>query len=298
MAILRTATVNGLTLEMWMEEVKPTHEPHATITAGPNMKVLGGGALVRQTVPAEPAPTLGVAAGTVDAPDLSRSGGPPHMVEPEPWLTGNVLVHVQPGTAPNEWTAAATDHGLGGDAGLIAMAVFADVPDDVYRMERETSHSDPHRSMVEAELPPNFTLTGGGGAAHPADRLLDASHPGIGSSWAAAAKDHMVAEAGTVTAWAIGLRDDFLRNMGLDVQRYGPVVSDPSAQPSTHVQAPPSRYVVGGGARAVWSNRGLLLTESYPDNWQGWRVAATSHQEPEEGQVEAWALAIGPVGSP
>ncbi len=119
------------------------------------MKVLGGGARVEQTVPRAPE---GAELVIGDPEVLVAPPLPPH-VEPPPerWLTGNLLTSMGPGDAPNVWEAHATEHVFPSEAGLVAVAVFADVPDAEYHLERRSSAKDPagQPSTVEAQLPPN-----------------------------------------------------------------------------------------------------------------------------------------------
>ncbi|MFF3763934.1 hypothetical protein ACFYYR_07570 [Streptomyces sp. NPDC001922] len=113
------------------------------------------------------------------------------------------------------WKARSKDHMSSDPANIrsYAISLRRDLPAGRVSgaVARAESAQAAHPAAV-ATLPPGYALTGGGGEAHwrSAGSLLWKLEPSTGStpSFGAAAKDHLISDPSTVTAYALGIRID------------------------------------------------------------------------------------------
>ena len=161
-------------------------------------------------------------------------------------------------------------------------------------------------NTISVSVDTDFVLVGGGAMIsqwqNPADlwgqpgALLTASYPDPNlTTWTAKSKDHGTAYPHYLRAYAIGLRlsgisSAQLRSYMVLVQ---PPPSLPGPRPTAVASVPPGYLLVGGGARANGnSQRGQLLTASYPYSFHEWIASAKDHHFSDPGTVEAFAIGI------
>jgi hypothetical protein len=141
-------------------------------------------------------------------------------------------------------------------------------------------------------------LVGGGARANWATQglLLTSTQPDVPGSnnWVAAAKDHLAAEAGTVTAFAIGLLDT---TDDWDVGIFN-ATGAMSETPVATVSLPAGYTITGGGCTDNWrtspASMGSLLTASYPLSTTTWQCAGKSHGASSPASVTAFIIGIRP----
>lgn len=150
-----------------------------------------------------------------------------------------------------------------------------------------------------------YVLVGGGaeieGQGSPG-ALLTSSFPGqsgLQHFWSASSKDHLVAYAHRLRAYAIGLRLDGLSRDALaSMTVYNSSISATASHPSAEkAKEPGDTILIGGGALAHFSGAGQLLTGSYPvpdppAQPTAWHAASKDHLVGDPGTVEAWAISI------
>jgi hypothetical protein len=222
------------------------------------------------------------------------------VVEPHAGA-GNLLTAMYP-VSSTEWDARAKDHVDASPARITAYATAARVdgrpiPADAYQIVEATSQVANH-PRIEAFLPADFVLVGGGARANweatgGAGSILTASRPGTGESWLAAAKDHLVPNPVTITAYAIGLRRTLLDDLGIIVTRFRADTVDASARPGISCGSDEgSTLLVSGGAESHWNGPGILLTASGfnptataggPRPWS-WIAQGQEHIAPKPGK--------------
>ena len=137
------------------------------------------------------------------------------------------------------------------------------------------SGSAQHPKAIAESTRKGLKLIGGGATVDYGQGpgiLLVGSYPD-GKSWVAKAKDHVYANAGTVTAYAIYLDDPD------DLWEVAMVVSDKSARsnrPEATAKLPEGFALTGGGALVEWDGHGILLTECCPQavggEFTAWRA--------------------------
>lgn len=148
----------------------------------------------------------------------------------------------------------------------------------------------------------DYVLVGGGAQIEGngnAGALLTESSPDSNlGSWRARSKDHVDVYKNRLRAFAIGLRlknssgqwisPATLKNSIVRRENLSPGTSH---QPQAVAELPPGYKLIGGGAQAHWSTKGLLLTQSYPDGFN-WVAEAKDHVASEMGSVSAFAIGI------
>src|SRR5258707_10281987 len=192
-----------------------------------------------------------------------------------PSAAGNLLTAMYPNYQGTTWTVASKDHEFASPATVTAYCIVAEmsngapIPEDHYRVVSATSARVAHPS-TQAIIPDGFIVVGGGACANwsGAGSLLFASYPTPGlRSWLGAAKDHDISDPSTITVWAIGLRESFLKRFGMVVRlkevTSSPPVNHPNISPVT-----PGFHLTGVGARVNWSVAGNLLTACFPQDRQ------------------------------
>lgn len=240
------------------------------------------------------------------APDWSILGGGA-IVEPHAGV-GSLLTAMYPISA-QEWDVQAKEHVQSSPVSITAWCAAARVqggpfPPDTYRIVEATSPAAASHPRAEAVLPTDYVLIGGGAKVNwqtpgAMGNLLTASRPGMGESWVAAAKDHLLPSPATVTAFAIGLHQAFLAQLGMSVVRFRAETVDASATPRLRCGVHERQAVlVAGGAETHWNGAGSLLTGSGlsptpggPRPWS-WLAAGKQHITADPGRITGWALAL------
>lgn len=242
-----------------VSEAASTHEVRLTVPEG--FKILGGGAV---------------------APFTAFVQQPLLLIESRP-------------ESPTTWVVRASDHPgvpLGGRAEVTVTVIALSDPNDEFELDiaEATSIQELHPATSVA-VRRGFTLTGGGARAVTAGPgvFLTASHPADHETWSVAAKDHLVASPGTVTAYAIGLRSRRGRPLRSFIRS---ATSIPNQHPAVEVRLPTGFVAVGGGARDEFQEPGNMLVSSAPSRDEGWRAAASEFRDRALGTLTAYAIGL------
>lgn len=151
--------------------------------------------------------------------------------------------------------------------------------------------------QARADLPPQFTLIGGGCAVdygQGAGSLLVNGYPD-GRNFRCDAKDHLHSSPGVVTAWVIGLAlPKEWRLIRKDVS------STLDHHPQTGAFLPMDGTVlVGGGCRTDYSASGSMLWASHPNlTANGWLCGGKDHRLSDRATLTATALGLSAGSAP
>jgi vibriolysin len=211
---------------------------------------------------------------------------------------GNMLTASYP--SGDRWIAAGKDHQLASPAYITAYALGLIDPDDEWEVLVAQQTSDPaQHPQAVATLPKGYVLTGGGafvdyGSGY--GNILTASFPNGDSGWEARSKDHLVADAAKVTAYAIGVRpraNNKRRLIHFIKSATGAIEAHPKAQTCLDREWTLS----GGGALDNWNEPGNLLTASYPQDIPGvepkcWVAAGKDHVDSSPASITVYAIGI------
>lgn len=243
--------------------------PTVTITAPAGTVIMGGGAYVEwNTGPCAP---------------------------PSP--PGNMLTAMYPNSSGTTWTVASKDHSLANRARIFAYCIVAKMKDGTpisalnYKVVSATSGVAAHPKL-QVDLPPEFTVVGGGAKANYTGNgsILYASYPTSGlGGWVGSAKDHNISDPATITVWAIGLRESFLKDAGMRVSSFSNT-SSPAVNHPSDTFVVPDFYLTGVGARVNWKSNGNLLTASFPQDHHTVVVKGKDHQVADPATITAYAI--------
>ncbi len=271
MARIEAYSFHGLGFELHGQPSTQTSQPSLSLNTFSSFHILGGGAMVERP-------------------------------EEEIFLWASYP------NSGQEWEAKAKDHSTQSTGVLFVYCIAADIPPSDYIIVQNTSPAPVNHPQAEATLPPEFVLVGGGARVNwnqttTPGNLLYASRPGSGESWFAAAKDHLIADPATVTAYAIGVRRSFFDALNLKVVRFransvtGVAHSMITCGPDNEQEA----TLISGGAQTHWSGAGSLLKASSPNIPSGgphparpfaWLAGGKEHFASDPNTITAWALAL------
>jgi len=117
--------------------------------------------------------------------------------------------------------------------------------------------------------------------------MLFASYPTVGlGGWVGSAKDHLQSDPATITVWAIGLREAFLKNAGMLVSSFNSTSSIAANHPR-HTFVVPYFHLTGAGVRVNWSGLGSLLTASFPQDRQTVVAEGKDHIQADPSTITA-----------
>jgi hypothetical protein len=185
------------------------------------------------------------------------------------------------------------------DIDVYVLAIYD--PGDVWEVQIKQSDPGSPAGEINQELAtldqPNdrlsrFTLTGGGARSYGYQNYLTASFPYQDSSWSAKSKSHRFPNASRLEAFAIGLR---YKKAKFDLESLGDheVVSPVDEHPRTLSSVPSGYILTGGGAFALWSGAGNLLTSSAPINdGLTWEAQSKSHVTNSPCRIISFACGI------
>lgn len=206
----------------------------------------------------------------------------------------NMLTACYP-TGVNQWTAMSKDQGAASPATITVYICAINDPDDRYDVQifSSTTVSPTSHPTATVILPPGYILVGGGAQANfgfDGQFLVISAPLGDLSGWTAASQDHLASDPGTVTAYAVGIRD---RSGAASIQTFLSQQTSTTAQsaPSEDVPVPPQYTLVGGGAAVSMSGSvGNLLTSSYPRSSQEWSASSHDHLQADAETITAYAI--------
>lgn len=162
------------------------------------------------------------------------------------------------------------------------------------------SSSSAEHPSIASPAPAGFTLIGGGAQAHwiSSGQLLTTSAP-RGAQWAAASKDHILPEAGTVDAFAIAVPTSIPGFGSLDVMPLQVTTSVPLTGYGTANLGVPAGWVLASiGGSATYTSEGRMLTDLIPfvdapaNLTPGATVRSKDHDKADSGSTTAYVLAI------
>lgn len=156
----------------------------------------------------------------------------------------------------------------------------------------ENTSSSSNRPSVSVTVSDGYKIIGGGAKVNysGAGCLLTESYPN-GTSWTVKAKDHLVGNNASVTAYAIAIFDP---NNQWDVrifQATGATANHPEAS----VKVEEGYVMTGGGAKDNWSGQGNLLTASFPVTNDTWKAKGKDQGVADRANVTVYAIGIKPV---
>jgi hypothetical protein len=161
-----------------------------------------------------------------------------------------------------------------------------------------TAQASGEAPQVDVNVPPGYTLVGGGAAVMPQfespGALLTASYPDSNfTTWHAASHDHLVPFYHTLVAYAIGIqlidvpRPGIIANLSI-VSSTSPTAS----HPNTNAYINPGVYtLLGGGAKVNSNTEGNFLVASVPMS-NGWFVSSKDHDVISPATITAYAIGI------
>jgi len=258
-----------LNLRLLKATSEGAHHPTTTLTAPKGTVILGGGAYVDWDGPFSP---------------------------PSP--PGNLLTAMYPNDKGTTWTVASKDHIIESKARVIAYCIVAQMKDgspisaDNYKVVNATSAVVANQPTMQVDLPIGYTIVGGGARTNYSGEgsLLFASYPTAQlRGWIGSAKDHVQLDPATITVWAIGLKESFLKRAGMIVRLFNTTSSLPANHPR-HTFVFPDFYLTGAGARVNWNGQGNLLTASYPQDRQTVVAEGKDHDQVDRATITAYAI--------
>lgn len=202
---------------------------------------------------------------------------------------GQLLVASHP--TRDGWHCAARDHGVKEVGTLRAYVLSAPKSSGLIVHTASSAGALTQEPQAQAELPPEFTLIGGGCAVdlrRDEGGLLVNGYP-QGAGFHCDAKDHVTPDPGVVTAWAIGVA----LPKGWRVIRKD-VSSTLDHHPQTGAFLPmDGAVVIGGGCRTDYSAAGSMLWSSHPNlSANGWLCAGKDHRSTDRATLTATALGL------
>lgn len=146
---------------------------------------------------------------------------------------------------------------------------------------------------IDIAVPQGYRILGGGARVNwfGQGSLLTSIWPNNYQYWSATAKDHILPDHATVSAYAIIGRMSNGQPISNDDYIIVEQTSVPASHPQTQVVLPYGFTLVGGGARVNWSGEGNMLTASYPDG-NSWVARAKDHQKSSVATVTAFAIGL------
>ena len=212
---------------------------------------------------------------------------------------GALLTESRPWSDLSGWTGSSKDHKYANNHYLYVYAIGLKLDGvDKYtlhnqiRIVQNTSQIQQHPN-VGATLPSGYALIGGGARVNwsGAGNLLTESYPS-GSTWNASSKDHLLTSPASITAYAIGIRQNipgfgYLR-INQQVKSGGTVTGGVASNSLTVT----SQYLLAcPGARATYANVGRLLTAIIP-RATSLTAYSKDHGKRDSGRVDAYAIII------
>lgn len=140
-----------------------------------------------------------------------------------------------------------------------------------------------------------FVLVGGGAAVTStgAGGFLTGSWPLDSSMWIASSKDHVFADAHTITAYAIGMK---LKNYPAASLKSAVTIttktSAASGFPTAVAIIPAGHVMLGGGAIASAAGKGQLLYGNVPLGTTAWGAFSKQHIDTQSGSAVAYVISV------
>jgi vibriolysin len=236
--------------------------------------------------------SLASATLTVDEGYKILCGGA--QVTDTPGGAGNLLTASYP-TSIFSWIALSKDQDFSDPAVITVYALAINDPQDQYDVQIFSATSQPvsmNRPNASVTLPSGYTLVGGGAQANYSSngQFLTASAPLTDlPGWQATSRDLVLADPGTVTAFAIGIRP---RNAAprITVQLFQDTSPQPSSAPHEGITVNPPFTMIGGGASITQNGDGNLLIASYPSNDSEWQAMGRDQQVSDPETITVYAI--------
>lgn len=148
------------------------------------------------------------------------------------------------------------------------------------------------RPSIKVTVPDGYKIIGGGAKVNysGAGCFITESYPN-GNSWIAKAKDHLVSNSASISAYAIAIYDP---NNLWDVRVFQSTGSTAN-YPEAIVRVEEGYVMTGGGAKNNWSGAGNLLTASYPITNDTWKAKGKDHGNADRTNITVYAIGIKPM---
>ncbi len=208
---------------------------------------------------------------------------------------GNLLTASFP-ESDNTWLARGKDHTKADWTSISVFALAVYDPDDIWEVRIFQSRPSASGGWPEQEVTveSGYVMVGGGAKTDftGAGNMLIASHPVDESktTWHVQAKDHVQADAGKITAYAVGLK---CKAEGVKLQSaITTAKSGKSGRPQAAAAAPSGYKMVGGGAAITFDGPGILLTGSYPIEDNQWKGLGKDHLAADNGTITVYCIGL------
>ncbi len=157
-----------------------------------------------------------------------------------------------------------------------------------------TSSRAAHPSTF-ARLSSGYTLIGGGAKVNwsGAGNLLTQTYP-LGNTWRVKSKDHVIASPATITAYAIGIKNNIPNFGSITASTTSKCKNFPAYKTGSVLDNSPRNTGYGvtiGGAKITANGNGRLLTAISTGTDVSW-VKDKDHATPADGQLCAYTIAI------
>lgn len=247
--------------------------------------------------------TLNTLLETLTVPDKYKilSGGA--KIEPKTGQSGQLLTGSYP-NGTSQWRATAKAHFYDSTNAITISVIAVYDPFDLLDViVKPASSQKPNNLPSETVmLESGYTLVGGGAkiAWNGWGNLLTNSYPykeGNQVGWMASGKAHGKDDFSTITVYAIGIKSgkDF-PDITFESKIFEET-SAPAPHPTTKMSPTDTHgkdyKLVGGGAKANWKGFGSLLTASYTDDLESWKVQSQDHGHNYDETCSITAYAIG-----
>lgn len=141
-----------------------------------------------------------------------------------------------------------------------------------------TSTTQPH-SSVSVFVPDDYTLIGGGARVNyiGVGNMLTESYPYDSRTWRVKSKDHLIADPATITAYAIGIKSEYIPNFGyIEIQSMNDSAYQSAGFGSIGHNVTSGWVLSCVGGKATWNGVGRMLTRIAPVPFHGTEILATS----------------------
>ncbi len=189
-----------------------------------------------------------------------------------------------------QWTLAAKDEGVESSSKITAFTVQLFDPNDDFDVQIFSCTSTVgNHNATTATVASGYTCAGGGAQANWTvnGQYLTTSAPNASNGWNAVSQDHLEAELGSVTAYAVGVKPrapQSIFNVNLNVDS-----SLASSEPDEDVAVASGDTLIGGGASISQRSFGNMLVASYPNGTE-WYARGHDNLEVDAETIDVYSI--------